>query len=109
MKLEGANKQFSSEVCVEDIKEAFKDDYNRGEFLILFKDKVNFIQIAGEYDGPFILEYQDGNLDYIHKCVNKVSKGEAKDTFVKYLKGDSKWKTKHEWEKIEYKPWWKFW
>jgi hypothetical protein len=77
--------------------------------LILFADKQTFIQIAGENDGPFILEYHEGSTGNHYRCERKVSKKQAQETFINYLKGDTSWKSAHEWERLERKPWWKFW
>jgi hypothetical protein len=109
MQLHTAERIFYKEVKIDELKKAFEDDAGRGEFIILQKDKGNFIQAAGEYDSPYILEYREGDKDHHYKCLEKLDKKQVQAIFVKYLKEDKSWKTMVKWEKQDLKPWWKFW
>ena len=107
MKLETAQRIGSEDVSEEELNSAFQDDQGRGEFIILSQSDDAYIQAAGESDDPYTLEYRDGGQQY--QCVKEVSKEAVQSVFLKYLKGDSSWKSDFEWKQLEEKPWWKFW
>ena len=111
MKLETAEAIASNNVTKEELINAFKDDANRGEFVILTKGEHFFIQASGEYDGPYIMEYREGDANHHFKCIQDLSKENVQLAFIKYLEGDDSWKTDFEWKLLEIKdkPWWKFW
>jgi|LSQX01.2.fsa_nt_gb hypothetical protein len=109
MKLECAQNFSSAYATESDIRNAFADDRRRGEFIILSDADQVFIQAAGEYDGPYILEYREHGADSQFQCTHDLTKAEVETAFLKYLRHDASWKTDFSWKKLESKPWWKFW
>ena len=101
MELETANSISASEATEADIERCFKDDLSRGEFVILTKEDGNFLQAAGEMQGPFIVEYREVGIQYV--TTRELSKSETKEIFLEYLRGGNEWKTSYEWKKIELK------
>jgi len=91
------------------VRNAFADHRSRGDFLILSEADQVYIQINGEADGPFTLEYREGDAAHHYTCEREVSRAEAEAAFLKYLKHDPSWKTAFVWKKPQSKPWWKFW
>lgn len=82
------------------IRELFADDKKRGEFMILEKDKYNFIQVGGDTaaDG-FMLEYRECGKDgKLYHCPSIVTSEEAEAAFLDYLDGIETWKHRFEWE-----------
>jgi hypothetical protein len=108
MKLECAESISSDNATESDIRNAFADDYGRGEYIILFESKDVFIQAAGEYDGPYQLQYIEAD-DRIYQCIAPVNKEQVEAAFLKYLVHDATWKTDFQWKKLLKKPWWKLW
>lgn len=109
MKLETAARIGSKNVTEEELANAFQDDQGRGEFMILSQTEQVYIQASGELEGPYVIEYREGDADRHFHCVHEVLKQQVQELFMKYLKGDSSWKTDVEWKHLENKPWWKFW
>ena len=82
------------------IRELFADDKKRGEFMILEKDKYNFIQVGCDTaaDG-FMLEYRECGKDgKLYHCPSIVTSEEAEAAFLDYLDGIETWKHRFEWE-----------
>jgi len=109
MKLECAGSISSGNATEAEVRRAFADDGGRGEFIILSQADEMYIQAAGEADDPYVMEYREGSDDRHFECTRELKKSEAEAAFLKYLKGDSTWKTDFQWKKQEKKPWWKFW
>jgi hypothetical protein len=109
MKLECAQSISSNHVTEAEIRNAFADDSGRGEYIILSEADQVFIQAAGELDGPYALEYREGDANHHFACVYDVKKEKVEAAFMKYLRRDPTWKTDFEWKRLEIKPWWKFW
>jgi len=109
MKLECAQSISSANATEAEIRGAFADDRGRGEFIILSETDQVYLQASGEGDGPYALEYRDGSDERHFRCARDVEKPELETAFLKYLKGDPTWKTDFQWERLEMKPWWKFW
>jgi len=109
MKLECASFISSKNATEQEIINAFLDDTGRGEFITLYKDDQIYMLAFGEFDDLYILHYREGDKDNHFKCINELNKSEVEKAFLKYLKGDDTWKTDYQWEKMEIKPWWKFW
>jgi hypothetical protein len=108
MKLECAESISSDNAAEPDIRNAFADDDGRGEYIILFESKEVFIQAAGEYDGPYQLQYIEA-ADRHFQCTDSLNKEQVESAFLKYLAHDETWKTDFQWKKLEKKPWWKLW
>ena len=104
MKLTTAQNISNNNATQKDIDEAFSDDYGRGEFIILSKDKQIYIQAAGENDGPYVLEYREGSKDqHFQTSKSDLSKEQIKAAFTKYLSGDNSWKSDFKWQQIPQK------
>lgn len=113
MELECAGNLGVSDATEDTIKHAFTDDDARGEFLILSRSSQEYLQAYGDGDGPFQLEYREGEEIRHFRTKEDVTKEEAKKTFLFYLQGNPEWKSRHQWEplltKTKNAPWWKFW
>jgi len=88
------------------LREAFRDDEGRGPFIILSKGKTDFIQASGDETG-FDVEYREG-ADHF-RVDGPYSKGRVEQAFLYYLTNDERWRTEFPWQKMDFKPWWKFW
>src|SRR4030095_6811795 len=64
MKLETADSYVFDQVTEEQLRDTFDDDKGRGEFVILSEKPEVYIQASGEGDGPYALEYRDGDADH---------------------------------------------
>lgn len=113
MKLETGGKIHSINIKEDDLIKTFDNDSGRGDFIILSHGEQVYLQASGEKDGPYQMEYREGDEDHHFTCTEKLTKEQVKISFLKYLEGDSSWKVDHMWEKSELfskkKPWWKFW
>src|SRR5690242_21706196 len=63
MKLETAESLGFDHVTEQQLREVFANDEGRGELVILSQKPEVYIQTSGEVDGPYALEYRDGNAD----------------------------------------------
>jgi len=101
------------DVTEEQLREAFRKGH--GEYIILFRENKrggnHFIQAGGEakFDGPYDLEYREGDNEHHFRATGEYTKAQVEQAFVWYLNGDDRWRTDYPWEKIQFKPWWKFW
>ncbi len=109
MKLECAETISASNATETDIRKAFADDQGRGEFIILSEAEEVYIQASGESNGPYTLEYREGDARRHFQCTRDLQKGEVEAAFLKYLQRDATWESAFLWTKLEAKPWWKFW
>lgn len=97
MKLECAGSISSIDVTDAEIRSAFKNDHDRGEFIILSKEDQVFLQAAGESDGPYTLEFREGSDEQHFQCERKLNKVEVESVFLKYLSGDTTYKADFKW------------
>jgi hypothetical protein len=109
MKLETADRISSADATEEELLNAFANDADRGEFIILSQSDQVYIQASGESDGPYVMEYREGDADHHFQCTQDLSKETVQATFMKYLRGDNSWKTNVDWKQLGNKPWWKVW
>jgi hypothetical protein len=112
MKLETAKSQGFSQVSEQQLRDAFADDKGRGEFVILSQEPEVFIQAGGVDDGPYVLEYRDGDAEHHFSAGNTLRKEDVLRAFLWYLAGDSRWRSEFSWQTLERKPrkpWWRFW
>ena len=114
MELQTADGIANNNVVKSDIIQAFQNDKYRGEFIILSQSEQVYIQASGEGDGPYYLEYRNGDDDHHFQCSRDLQKLEVQSAFIQYFEGDGAWKTTLEWNPLEMrqrgdKPWWKFW
>ncbi|MBX7165454.1 MAG: hypothetical protein K1X74_03810 [Pirellulales bacterium] len=71
-----------------DIQQVFNDAPLRGNLVVLSANEDEYIQAAGELDGPFLVEYRDGHAGNHHLMTLE----EARQAFVEYLRRDSAWR-----------------
>ena len=109
MDLECEQSISSTDVTAADIQNAFADDAGRGGYIILSQSEQVYIQAIGEGDGPYTLEYRQGSGERHYQCPQDLTKEQVETAFLKYLTGDIAWQNDHEWQRLEIKPWWKFW
>src|SRR2546426_3036985 len=113
MKLETAKSLGFAQVSEQQLREAFADDKGRGEFVILSQKPEVYIQAGGDDDGPYVLEYRDGDADHHFSAGDSFRKEDVLRAFLWYLAGDARWRSEFSWQKLEQKleqkPWWRFW
>jgi len=111
VKLETAGSIRFKSVTEEQLRTAFHEDAPCGEFLILRQQPQVFMQAGGEDDGPYCLEYRDGDDEHHFRAAGEYHRDEVQKAFLWYLAGDPRWRTEFTWQKlnIERKPWWKIW
>ena len=109
MQLECAEGLASPNATESDIRKAFADDCERGEFAILSESDQVYIQASGQGDGPYLLEYREGDDNRHYQCTREATRSEVESAFIKYLKRDPSWKTDIPWSQLAKEPWWKFW
>lgn len=113
MKLETGGSIHSSIVSEEDLLRTFDNDAGRGDFIILSHGEQVYLQASGKEEGPYSMEYREGDESHHFHCTEALTKAEVKKSFLKYLEGDSSWKVDHFWKPTHHqkltKPWWKFW
>ena len=101
MYLKTAGKIGYDNVTEAQLREAFRDDKGRGEFIILSheKDGKHFLQAAnsGEGDDPFIIEYQEGDRKHHFYTKGEYPKAQIEQAFLSYLNGDERWRTDFPW------------
>jgi hypothetical protein len=97
-KLECAQSFSAADASEADINRAFDDDRIRGEYVILFAPDGNFIQAAGEGDGPYVLEHREVRMKDHVRSRGELTKEEVRTAFLQYRRGDARWRTSHEWE-----------
>ena len=104
MELECAQDIGHKNVTEAQLREAFRDDRGRGEYIILFRDNTgrkckHFIQAWGECDDPYWMEYQEGGKEQFFHAAGKYTKAQVEQAFVWYLNNDNRWRTTYPWEK----------
>lgn len=109
MNLETAQSLSFDPVTEAQLRQVFRDDASRGEFVILSTEGQRYIQANGTKNGPYCLEYRDGDDDQHFEAIGDWSKADVERAFLSYLAGDGRWKTEFPWQKPVKKPWWKFW
>ena len=84
------------------LREAFRNDAKRGEFIILSSSEQHYIQAYGERDGPYELEYREGDKKHHFRAKDEYNKTRVEQAFVWYLNGDDRWRTDFPWEKMKF-------
>jgi hypothetical protein len=82
------------------LRQAFEDDEQRGEFIILGQTEEVYIQAAGEGEGPYSLEYRDGDSDHHFSAGENLHKRDVLHAFLWYLARDGRWRSEFAWEKM---------
>jgi hypothetical protein len=110
MELETASGLASQSVTEAELIHAFQEDAGRGDFIILSQSDQVYIQASGEGDGPYAMEYREGDADHHFQGTQDLSKTGVQSAFLTYLRRDPSWKTEYQWGQFtENKPWWRFW
>ncbi|HTB63098.1 MAG TPA: hypothetical protein VK737_05875 [Opitutales bacterium] len=110
MKLDAAKTGIDN-VTEEQLRGVFADDRGRGEYVRLEQKDEVYLQASGEMDGPYDLEYREGDVEHHFRAEGEFRKEEVQQAFLSYLAGDEKWRKQFRWQKLEMKPKpkWKFW
>ena len=103
MKLETAESLELDQVTEQQLRDVFADDKGRGEFVILSVKPDVYMQAGGEGDGPYALEYRDGNADHHFSAGNAFRKADVLRAFLSYLAGDNRWRSEFSWQKVKLK------
>ncbi len=73
------------------------------DFAILSCNDQTYIQCAEQDEPPYgyVLEYQDGSLDRHYTAADgPITLERVLSAFVKYLRGDSSWRSDFRWDKM---------
>jgi len=100
MKLETEKSKRFGKVTEELLRKVFADDELRGEFAILSKDSQVYIQTSGNVDGPYCLEYREGDDEHHFQAGDHFHKDDVLRAFLWYLAGDTRWRTEFSWRKL---------
>jgi len=101
MKIETAGAIHVENATLDDLGAAFADDAGRGEFIILSRGEYEFIQAGGEGDGPYAIEYREGDAQY--EAAEELPKQKAALLFLQYYQGDPAFKTACTWKPLKTK------
>lgn len=73
------------------------------DFAILSSADEVYVQCFYEGDNYFVLEYREGSyLTHFAADSEEVRLCDVQDAFVGFLEGDSSWKERWNWERIEF-------
>lgn len=93
---------FSSDNATEeDVNRAFDDDLLRGEYVILTAPNGDFMQAAGDDDGPYVLEHRTVETGVHIQSVGEYTKEEIRNAFLAFLRGDESWREGFEWQPLQ--------
>jgi hypothetical protein len=106
MHLETAQDIEHDNVTEAQLREAFRNDTGRGDYIILSRGDKNFMQASSDATG-FDIEYREGDDHF--RVDGPHTKTRVEQAFLYYLNNDERWRTEFPWKKEEIKPWWKFW
>jgi hypothetical protein len=109
MTLETAAGLLADPVTETQLREAFIDDTGRGDYLILSRGPQTYVQASGEGEGPYTLEYRDGDAAHHFEGGSAHCQEVIERVFLWYLAGDSRWQSEIDWQKLEPKSRWKLW
>ncbi len=86
-----------------DIDNALKSLGNSGNsFAILERSENEFMQIAGDAEGGFIIEYQSGSTDKHYQSEDhQIALEPAVETLASYAAKDRRWRSNHTWTKLD--------
>jgi hypothetical protein len=92
------------------LREVLGDSYDFGAYVRLEQGKEIYMQAGGEGDGPYKLEYREGDAEHHFQAAGELRRADLLRAFSSYLAGDNRWRTEFTWQKLEMKkPKWKFW
>ncbi len=100
MKLETAGYGKLPEINEQQLRQMFDNDERRGEFVILSQEPEVYMQASGDGDGPYCLEYRDGDGDHHFSAAGELRKEDVLRAFLWYLTGDARWRSEFSWEKM---------
>lgn len=73
-----------------------------GENILLSQGEETYMQAMREEETDlFVLEYREGSEERHFACTRSLSVEEVETAFLKYLTGETSWKTDVEWEKVD--------
>lgn len=92
---------FSSEDATEaDIHRAFDNEGERGKYIILTAPNGDYIQAAGEGDGPYALEHRTAATDEHICAAADCTREEVRRAFLAFLRSDESWRASREWKPL---------
>ncbi|MHC4740991.1 MAG: hypothetical protein ACYS8Z_03715 [Planctomycetota bacterium] len=100
MRLETAKGIYKDKATKSDIMEIFQDDEGRGDLINLSLGSEDYIQATGEGDGPYRVEYREGDEEHHFQCSQELSKSEVESIFLKYFAGDESWRRAVRWTQL---------
>lgn len=95
MRIYGGGRFKASNAQARDVDLAFDDDKARGEFVILESGDDEFIQAAGEDEGPYVVEYCEKGEQF--RAEGEFTKEQVRAAFLSYVNGDNEWRSAHRW------------
>lgn len=79
-------------------------DGKTNSFAILSKNENTYVQVAGDFNEGFVLEYQNGSVDEHFVSSNKKLPGyDVVKIFTAFSQGDVNWFSEYQWDKEEIK------
>ncbi len=101
-KLECAESFSAKDATEADINFAFDDDARRGEYLSLTAPDGSFLQAAGEDDeDEWAMTQRDEQSEEHIEVQGELTKEQVRAAFLSYLRGDSSWRSAHQWEPLK--------
>ncbi len=97
MKLETENGGERNVVSPSDITGAFANPSKIGEFAILARQPMEFLQAAIFENGDCVLEYREGESGLQFQATKPVDLAGAEAAFLDYFNGGTNWKEAHDW------------
>jgi hypothetical protein len=70
------------------------------EFVILEEGNA-FLQVAGEGEGPYQVEYCAGDANDMVRIPGAVDQQTARRVMLAYRRADPDWRAPHQWQKLE--------
>jgi len=100
MELEPAGARGFKNVTEAQLRETFRAAGGFGEFIILSQARQVYMQAAGEDDGPYRLEYRDGDEEHHFTAGDDFKKDDVLRAMLWYLSGDERWRSEFRWERF---------
>lgn len=72
-------------------------------FLILFRNDIGFMQVAGDQQSGFDFEFQEGDVNQHYRAKRSLTADEVVEAMSIYITGSMDWKKIADWEWMEIK------
>lgn len=100
MNLETADSRPIKNVTEEQLRETFRNVAGFGEFIILSQGPEVYMQAGGEDDGPYRLEYREGDGLKHFTAGDDFKKDDVLRALLWYLSGDERWRSEFKWANL---------